>query len=54
MTILKYITQSGVCSNSEILALKRDTPIDYVVLRVMAAEEMDYNNVPRDDQPTQP
>ena len=45
MTPLKYLVQSGVGNNSEILALKREHPEDFQKLIQMAREEMKNNNI---------
>lgn len=45
MTIVKYLKESGVCTTSELLALKREHPADYDALCKMAEEEMKHNGI---------
>lgn len=45
MTLLKYVTTSGVCTTAELLNLKRNDPAGYDILLKFAAEEMAHNNI---------
>ena len=52
MTVVKYIMASGVCKTGELLALKREYPAAYFVLREMAEEEMRRNGISIDAENT--
>jgi hypothetical protein len=39
MTVIKYIMSTGVCTTSELLAIKRENPKDYDILVVWAREQ---------------
>lgn len=45
MTALKYLVESKVGSNSEIITLKREHPADYDTLIQWAKEEMAHNGI---------
>jgi len=45
MTALKYLVESKIGSNSEIIALKRDHPKDFDTLVQWAREEMAHNGI---------